>query len=138
MKNAQFLRSYVSYGLTVFGILALLFCATTCSKNKDFLAKNIPECIKQHIKEQSWVICVEEYCSKNDTKKIYIFKNHPSFKVCLMGYDENCNLFLVKSDEYNCIPNDPDEWVWGEVLPDGTIEYKDDIYHFKRIVFTKK
>ena len=98
-------------------------------------AKNIPECIKQQIKQQ---IRVEEYSCKEDIKKIYIFIDPPPFKVCLMGYDDNCNLFLVKSNEYDCRPLEPKEWMWGEMLPDRTIEYKEVVYYFKRNVFTKK
>jgi len=126
-----------SYFLTVLGVVVLLLCATTCKKNSEPFAKNIPECIKQHIKGQSWVISADEYYNKDDIKRIYIFNDHPSSKVCLIGYDENCNFFFIKSDDYNCMPLNPDEWVWGEMLPDGTIEYKEDIYLFKRVVFTK-
>jgi len=128
----HFLTVFRSYVLLVF----LLYSATTCSKKSDSFAKNVPECIKQHIKGQTWVICVEEYCSQDDTQAIYIF--HDRSKICLIGYDENCKLFLVKSEEYNCNPFNPSCWLWGEMLPDGTIEFKEDIYHFKRIIFTKK
>jgi len=129
-----------SYGLMVF----LLFSATTCSKNKDYLAKNIPECIKQKIKDDNLIVSAEEYCTPDGIKKIYCFiMGEVIFKGCVLQpppqtWDDNCNLFLLDSDEYTPNPLNPDEWVWGYLLPDGTIEYKENIYHFKRIVFTKK
>jgi len=119
----------------------LLLCLTSCNSDEIYkgrFAKNIPACVKQRIKEQDWVIRAEEYCSKGNTKKIYIFIDHPLSTLCPMGYDENCSYFLVKSDEYNCNPNAPSCWVWGEMLPNGTIEYKEEIYHFNRIVFKQR
>ena len=119
----------------------LLLCLTSCNSDEIYkgrFAKNIPACVKQRIKEQDWVIRAEEYCSKDDTKKIYIFNEHPQSTVCLFGYDENCNNFIVKSDEYDCRALRPECFVWGEMLPDGTIEYEEDIYSFKRIVFKQR
>ena len=118
----------------------LLLCVTTCSsdENKGRFKKNIPECIKQKIKDQDWIIRADEYCSKDNIKKIYIIYDHPQSIICLIGYDENCDEFLVKSDEYNCKPLNPECFVWGEMLPDGTIEYGGDIYRFKRVVFKQR
>jgi hypothetical protein len=127
--------------IVILSIIALLLCISACEreyKNKGRFEKNIPACIKELIKGQGWVIRAEEYCSKDDTKKIYLFLDHPQSTVCLIGYNENCNYFLVKSDEYDCNTLNPDCWVWGEMLPDGTIEYKEDIYRFNRVVFTQK
>jgi len=121
----------------------LLLCATTCDseeKNKGRFAKNIPVCIKERIKDDGWIVRADEYCSTDDAKKIYNFVHcpFPFLDTMMFWYDENCNFFLVQSEEYPVRVFNPDDWVWGFLLPDKTIEYKEDIYHFKRIVFTQK
>jgi len=148
MKNVQFLRTYMSCALMALGVIALLLCVTTCKKNSDFFAKNIPECIKQKIKADDLIINAEEYCTQDGVKKIYRFKmrkvifNKDDFRDTIQippqTWDENCNLFLLDSDEGTFKPLNPEEWVWANLLPDGTIKYKDNIYHFERIVFTRK
>jgi len=117
----------------------LLLCTTTCSsedENKGRFARNIPTCIKEIIKDSPSITRCGEYCSTDDTKKIYELVGPPGFGST--GFDENCNLFLIPSEEFPIIVTNPDDWDWAFVLPDGTIKYKEDIYHFKRVVFTQK
>jgi len=125
--------------ILILSAAVLLLCTTTCNSeetNKGRFAKNIPACIKQTIKDDILIIQVEEYCSTDGTKKIYTFLSFHSPGI--IGYDENCNLLFIQTEEWR--PLDPDGFVWGFLLPDGTIKYKyeEDIYHFKRIVFTQK
>ena len=51
-----------------------------------------------------------------------------------MGYDENCNFFFIEQE------GSPWHALYSEglVLPDGTIAYRENIYHFKRIVYKQK
>ena len=127
--------------MLILSAAVLLLCLINCSseeKNKGRFAKNIPICIKQKIEKDYSVWRADEYCSADDTPKIYIFLDHPSVTLNMMGYDENCNFFLIEAGENTWNPLNPDCFVWGYLLSDGTIEYKEDIYHFKRTVFTQK
>ncbi|MCL2289290.1 MAG: hypothetical protein FWC34_01090 [Bacteroidetes bacterium] len=117
----------------------LLLCLTTCKsdeENKGRYAKNIPDCVKEKIKNSPGIIRCREYCNTEGTKKIYELVFPSGFGT--MGLNESCKSFLIESEEYTPIPASPDLWDWGYLLPDGTMEYKEDIYHFKRIVFTQK
>jgi len=127
--------------MLILSAAVLLLCTTTCNsdeKNKGAFAKNIPKCLKQKIENSNWIWRADEYCSTHDTRKIYIYYYHPSETLTMMGYDEYCNFFMVEPEEGTPNPNDPNGFVWGFLLSDGTIEYEEDIYHFKRIVFTQK
>ena len=119
-------------------------CEKRC-RNKGSFAKNIPECIKKSIKEHCGVVCVEEYYAPNGTDKIYRFIMED---VILHGtpmhwpdqaYDENCNIILLQTEEHEWIPG-PSEYgvIVAYLLPNGTIDYDDVIYDFKRIVFIQK
>ena len=133
--------------MLILSVAVLLLCLTNCNseEEKGDFAKNIPACIKKTIKGSDWVIFVDEYCTKNATKKIYAFlteNDHSSLPYILMGYDKNCNEFLINEEgapSFNPIPPyPPGLFVYATLFPDGTIEYKDDIYHFKRTVFKQK
>ena len=128
-------------------VIALLLCINSCDpeyKNKGRFAKDIPKCIKQSI-EKERVIRADEYCVPNGMKKIYHFILED---VMLHGelvswppqmYDENCNFLFIQTEEFTWIPSPHiDNLVFGYLLPDGTIEYEDVIYRFKRVVFTQK
>ena len=120
-------------------VAALLLCTTTCSseeKNKGIFKKNVPECVKKMIKNTNVILRADEYCSTDDTKRIYDFVSPPNYIV--MWNDEKCNAFFVVEKGLPSLNPNQDNWIKGYLLPNGTIEYKDDIYHFKRIVFTKK
>lgn len=54
-------------------------------------------------------------------------------------YDEHCAFLLINMEDYTWTPSSSlDDMPIGNFLPNGTIEYKDEIYHFTRIVFTQK
>ena len=108
----------------------LLLCLTNCNSEKNRFAENIPICIKQKVNDQ--IVRIDEYCSTDDTKRIYVFFHEPTLPYSGVVYDEDCNFFLIKWGP--CNPLNPG----GFMLSDGTIEYKDDIYHFKRTVFKQK
>ena len=114
----------------------LLLCTTTCNseENKGRFAKNIPVCVKERIRENKEVCCVDEYCNIGDIKKIYIFFDHFTLPYITMGFNEDCKFFFIKQEGSPWIALNPE----GFVLPDETIEYKEDIYHFKRTVFKQK
>jgi len=107
--------------------LFLLCTIICCSKEKE---TKIPECIKKNIDNS---ICrVDEYCSIDDTKSIYVFFDCYTPPIYLtMAFDENCNFFFIEQE------GSPWHALYSEgfALPDGTIEYREDIYHFNRIVF---
>jgi hypothetical protein len=130
--------------IVILSIIALLLCINACEReyrNKGRFEKNIPACIKQTIKE-GWIVSAEEYCSTDGAKRIYRFMmgdvifNDIVIKQSPEMMDDECNEFFVEFDEYPTLI--PAELERGYSLPDGTIEFKEDIYHFKRIVFTKK
>jgi hypothetical protein len=113
-------------------------------KNKGNFERKIPPCIKENIKNWIGVICVEEYCTKGGTRKIYhfIYKEGTfmAYPAPLFVYDENCSSLLIQTEENPFIvnPDHIDVTMFGTMYPNGTIEYKDEIYSFKRIVFTQK
>jgi len=118
---------------------ALLLCTTTCSSeetNKGRYAKNIPACVKGKIKSTDVIFRADEYCSTDGAKRIYDFATPPAYMVT--WNDEECNGFMVVEREAPSLNPNQDDWDMGYLLPDGTIEYKNDFYHFKRIVFTQK
>ena len=113
-------------------VLFLLCAIAGCSKEKNSLAKNIPECVKRHIDNS---ICrVDEYCSIDNTKIYVLFDCYTPPIYLTMGYDENCNFFFIEQEGSPWHANEPGAFV----LPDGTIEYREDIYHFKRTVYLNK
>jgi hypothetical protein len=77
---------------------------------------------------------VDEYCSVDDTLSLYVFFDEFTLPYITTGYDENCNLFFIEQE------GSPWHALYSEglVLPDGTIEYREDIYHFKRTVYKQK
>ena len=121
-----------------FSIL-LLFLAigfTACEKNRGCFAKNIPECIKQSIKEDTRIIRAEEYCNTDKTKKIYHLIKKTIAPGIIMN-DENCNVIPVQTETFKWVLGKDDDWALGYLRPDGTVEYDGDIYHFKRVIFRK-
>jgi hypothetical protein len=66
----------------------------------------------------SGIMNVKEYCSMDGNKKIYTYN---VLEMGSIGYDENCNTFLLQSEENTINPIDPDYWVWIFLLSDGTI-----------------
>ena len=117
-----------------------LVCAIICcSKEKNSFAKNVPECIKERIKD-NYCWRIKEYCTTDGTKRTYNFLSNPSQSISATWYDDNCNFSLVNSEEDPVHVLEPDDpiWNWGYLLPDGTIEYREDIYHFKRTVYLNK
>jgi hypothetical protein len=131
----------------IFGTIALMFYINACEpeyKNKGKFANGIPKCIKQSIKKDR-VIIAEEYCASDGIKKIYrlimedvIWKGKPAHWPDQM-YDENCNRLMIDTEEFAWNPApECGDLVVGYLFPNGTIEYNDVIYSFKRIVFTQK
>ena len=113
-------------------VLCLLCAIMGCSKEKTSFAKNIPECIKEMINKQTYR--VDEYCSVDDTLSLYVFFDEVTLPNITLGYDENCNFFFIEQEGSPWHALEPGAFV----LPDGTIEYKEDIYHFKRTVYLNK
>jgi hypothetical protein len=127
-------------------LIAIVFsaCEKRC-KNKGSFAKNIPECIKESIKKDCGVVCTEEYFAFNGTNTIYRFimkdvvwegtpMHYPD-----QAYDENCNFILLQTEEHEYNSGlSGGEVIFAYLLSNGTIEYDDVIYNFKRIVFTQK
>jgi len=121
-------------------IVALTLCIISCEKaprNKGHFSKDIPKCLQQLVKENLSITYVEEYCSVDGSKKLY---NPMPPAIGLLMYDENCKFVTVQSEEYPWHVVEPEDPIfnWGYLLPDGTVDYKENIYHFKRIVFTQK
>jgi len=117
------------------GVTILLLCVTNCSSEetkKGRFAKEVPTCIQQKVNEQ--IVRIDEYCSTDDTKRIYVVFDHFTLPYISTGYDENCRLFFIKQEGSPWVALNPE----GFVLPDETIEYQEDIYCFKRTVFTQK
>ena len=131
--------------------ITLLFCINACEKeieNKGRVKKNIPECVKEKIKHDLGIATAEEYCNEDGTKKIYYLiytkdslKGFPPPPLSYV-YAEDCDgLFVQMADN-------PIIFVLGDgtimntpvatLYPNGTMEYKGDIYYFKRTVFTQR
>ncbi|MDR2970500.1 MAG: hypothetical protein LBU83_01025 [Bacteroidales bacterium] len=126
--------------IPILSIVAFILWLTSCEKapkNKDYLAKDFPKCLQQLIKEDLSITYVEEYCSEDGSKKLY---NPMPPEIGLLMYEENCKFVTVQSEKYPWTVNAPEDPIfnWGYLLSDGTVDYKGNIYHLKRIVFTKK
>jgi hypothetical protein len=117
----------VMLGLSV--ALCLVCAIIGCSKENE---TKIPACIKERINNQ---ICrVDEYCSVDDSLSLYVFFDEVTLPYITLGYDENCNFFFIEQEGSPWHALEPGAFV----LPDGTIEYREDIYHFKRTVYLNK
>ena len=119
--------------------LCLVCAISSCSKEKkdDRFEKNVPFCIKQYLIENNWIMSANEYCTNEGAKRIYNFLYNSSQPYGTLWRDEQCNLFIVESEEGTLGGELPEGWGLGYLFHDGTIEYRDDIYHFNRIVFTQ-
>ena len=129
--------------LAIIALLGINACEKQ-PQNKGHFEKNIPKCLKEQVKQDRSIESVKEYCNENGTERIYYFDygENPiwqGFENPLWVYDENCSFLAINSEDHTWIPSSSlDDMPIGNFLPNGTIEYKDEIYHFKRIVFTQK
>ena len=138
-------------------IITLLLCINACEKepkNKGRFEKNIPECVKEKIKRDIGIGTAEEYYNESGTKKIYYLTYKEGIWGIYRGgtwiefpppfpflYDEDCDSSPVQTEDNPLVYAQNDTILLSMIAtfyPNRTIEYKGNIYYFKRTVFTAR